>query len=117
MSDPDSAGNAIEQHRPIGYAETEFQTQKDFAVSAAADGRGVDVSGLCPACGGRTTMTFERGSPNGSKGLFGRRSDPPSPTAPAREVTVYCECGHLHADRPAEATDHGCGAFWSVELR
>jgi hypothetical protein len=32
------------------------------------------------------------------------------------EVTVFCECGHVHPDRPPDALDAGCGRFWVVEL-
>ncbi|QXJ22963.1 hypothetical protein AGRA3207_004049 [Actinomadura graeca] len=58
-------------------------------------------------------MTLEKGPPDGVKGVFRhRRAAPPAP----REVTICCDCGHMHADRPEGAFDKGCGAFWLVEL-
>ncbi|POM27618.1 hypothetical protein BTM25_20340 [Actinomadura rubteroloni] len=100
-----------EHHRDLGYTETEFPAQQ---FSVAESERGLTISGTCPACGGRTVTTLGRGSPEGAKGFF-RRGAVRTSAAP-RTVTVYCECGHVHADRPADAIDAGCGAFWDVEL-
>jgi hypothetical protein len=105
----------IDHHRELGYVEAEFQLQTGFTVTETAEARGLEISGICPGCGGRTTMALERGSPQGFKGIF-RRRNVDGPPAPPRTVTIYCECGHMHTDRPAEAIDNGCGAFWSVEL-
>jgi hypothetical protein len=68
------------------------------------------VSGNCPACGGLTTKEFSYGIA-GSKGFRG----PSTPTLPTA-VTLYCECGHVHPDKPASATDDGCGRFWRIDL-
>lgn len=108
----------MDHHRDIPYAETGYQRQPDFNAEPASDGLGFEVTGICPACGGHTSMLFERGSPQGHKGGWFRRAATPSPgpePATVREVTVYCECGHIHENRPAEAIDNGCGAFWQVE--
>jgi hypothetical protein len=48
----------------------------------------------------------------GTKGLFRGPSDPALPTT----ATLYCECGHLHPDKPASAVDDGCGRFWRIGL-
>ncbi|GAA2611668.1 hypothetical protein SMC26_10605 [Actinomadura fulvescens] len=101
----------IDHHREIGYVETEFDVQTAFTVTARPDG--LEISGNCPACGGRTRLTLERGSPEGTKGWF----RPRRAAEPPRTVTVFCVCGHMHADRPEDAADNGCGAFWSVELQ
>lgn len=100
----------IDHHRELHYVETEFDPQTGFTVTASPDG--LEVSGTCPGCGGWTAMTLEHGSPEGTKGLFGDKKA----GTPSRTATIYCECGHVHADRPADAIDKGCGAFWSVEL-
>ena len=50
-----------------------------------------------------------------SHGIPGAKgpSGPPTPTDP---TTMYCECGHLHPDKPATATDDGCGRYWQIDL-
>lgn len=106
MSDTPS----IDHHRDLGYIETEFQLQTTFNLTESPEG--IEISGTCPGCGGTTTMTLERGSPQGFKGLFRTRNVAAQP----RIVTIFCVCGHMHAGRPTEAVDNGCGAFWSVEL-
>jgi hypothetical protein len=106
MSDTPS----IDHHHDLDYVETEFSLQTTF--TAAKSPEGIEVSGTCPGCGGWTTITLERGSPQGFKGLFRTRNVGAQP----RVVTIFCVCGHMHAGRPADAVDNGCGAFWSVEL-
>ncbi|MFG2091900.1 hypothetical protein [Spirillospora sp. NPDC048824] len=101
----------IDNHQDRAYAETSFPMQHGFTVTEAADG--LKVTGVCPACGGRTSMTFDYGPPDGVKGLFRNRAAAPPPP---RAVNVYCDCGHMHADRPEDAFDRGCGAFWKIEM-
>jgi hypothetical protein len=110
MTDP-----GIEHHRPIEYAYSDLRFQAGFTVSAAPDARAIVVSGACPACGGHTSTTWEYGSPQGYKGVFSRRAAPAS-APPAGSRTVYCDCGRTHANRPADAWDNGCGAYWQVAL-
>ena len=98
------------EHRSIPFAETEFAKQEGFSVTKVEDG--IVVSGQCPGCGSRTSMTFLRGTPQGTKGIFQRRKK----LSEAREVAVYCECGYLHAERPPESPDAGCGAYWPVDI-
>lgn len=100
----------IDRHQDCVYTETVFPMQDDFTVTRSSEG--LEVIGACPACGGLTSMTFDYGPPDGVKGLF-RKKDAPSPT---ETVTVYCECGYVHADRPESALDRGCGAFWKVKV-
>lgn len=100
----------IDHHRDIAYVETGFGLQSEFTVSSTSEG--TEVAGTCPACGGRTITRFERGMPGGTKGFFSRRTEATFP----KDATVFCDCGHLHADRPEFAIDNGCGAFWEVEL-
>ncbi|MFH8450183.1 hypothetical protein ACH4CD_13100 [Streptomyces fungicidicus] len=99
-------------HDGVGFAEVEFPVQVGFAVARGENG--LTAAGPCPRCAARTEMTFAFGSPQGTKGLFGRArvTQPPQPT----KVTMYCECGYWHEDRPPESPDTGCGAYWSVDI-
>ncbi|GAA1007907.1 hypothetical protein Aple_044250 [Acrocarpospora pleiomorpha] len=99
-----------EQHRPVPFAETDFAEQPGFTVLELEDG--LTIKGSCPACFGHTSMTFRYGTPQGYKGPF-RKVAVPQRT---RQITVYCVCGHLHADRPTESPENGCGAYWLVNL-
>lgn len=99
----------IDHHRDIAYVEAAFGLRSEFTVTSTPEG--VEVAGACPACGGRTTTRFERNVPRGTKGFFSRRTVATFP----RNHTVFCDCGHTHADRPEFAIDDGCGAFWEVE--
>jgi hypothetical protein len=101
---------AIDQHRPISYAETEARVTVPFAVHRQVDGKRVTLvaSGHCPACGGLTTKEYPYGIP-GTKG-------PAAPPVPGKAATMYCECGHLHPDKPDAAPDNGCGRFWKIDL-
>jgi hypothetical protein len=105
-------GSGIDQHKPIKYAETEERLSVPFTVRREAVGSRVKfvVSGRCPACGGLMTKEFAYGIA-GAKGYRG----PAAPTVPAT-ATLYCECGHVHPDKPASATDDGCGRFWRIDL-
>ena len=49
---------------------------------------------------------------SGPKGPLG----PAGPATVPAKATLYCECGHVHPDRPASATDDGCGRFWRIDL-
>jgi hypothetical protein len=103
---------SIDHHKSIKYAETEARPQVPFAVTRETDGHRVSflVSGNCPACGGLVTKEFSYGIA-GTKGFRG----PATPTVPAT-ATLYCECGHVHPDKPASAIDDGCGRFWRIDL-
>jgi hypothetical protein len=99
-------------HSPEEYAEIGFGLRAGFAVAETDEG--VAVSGECPRCGAATSMTFPPGSPQGTKGMF-RRAPTPAPVR-MRKVTVYCECGYAHPERPPESPESGCGAYWTVDL-
>lgn len=108
-------GGTFDKHKnSLAYVETEANssTNGQFKAVWAPNGRSVIVSGPCPACGGRTATEFSPGIA-GTKGF--RRPEPRSRTLPS-PVTIFCECGHAHADRPADAWDKGCGRFWRVFL-
>lgn len=109
-------GETIDVHNDqLPYVETSAPPQATGVFTAAwrADGRTVTVAGPCPACGGRTATDFAPGI-GGTKGIRETRS------AAALELrsplTLYCECGHAHADRPADAIDKGCGRYWEANL-
>lgn len=105
----------IDHHRDRAYAETAFPAHGEFTVTETP--AGLEVTGNCPACGGLTVMMFDYGPPDGVKGVFRRRDAGHSQRAAGpRTVTIYCECGHVHAERPEGALDRGCGAFWKVEI-
>src|SRR5581483_2878068 len=105
---PDDAH--IEHHKALHYveAETDQPADRQFTVDWSADGRSVTVSGPCPACGGRTATQFSVGI-GGSKG-FRTARDQATRELPS-SVTLFCECGHVHEDRPPDAYDRGCGRF------
>jgi len=108
-------GGTIDKHdNSLAYVETEANSQADgqFKAAWAPSGKTVTVSGPCPACGGRTATEFSPGI-GSSKGF--RRPAPRSQGLPS-PVTIFCECGHAHADRPPGALDKGCGRFWLVFL-
>jgi hypothetical protein len=101
----------IENHRPVTFVEQEFSKQPGFTRVEKYDE--LTVTGICPRCGALTSMTFTKGTPQGSKGLFRRTSAPPDST---KFAVVYCQCGHVHAHRPADSPESGCGAYWPVDL-
>jgi hypothetical protein len=116
-----TSNGTIDHHKPVKYAEAEVMLPPGvvFTVTADIAHRTVTASGICPACGGQTTANFPYGiGGSGSKGWGFRGSRPAVPLPSVRSpATVYCECGHYHADRPDTATDIGCGRFWMVELK
>jgi hypothetical protein len=104
----------IEHHRAVDYRVLAHPLQSTgFTVTPSQDGRRIDVSGICPGCGGHTTMTWHYGTGNGYKGPV-RRAGRTPPPAGAR--TVCCDCGHSHANRPEQVNFLGCGSYWPVEL-
>jgi len=106
----------IEHHKAaLHYVETAADRPADgqFTAAWSEDGRSVTVSGPCPACGGRTATQFSVGI-GGTKGLRGEY--PPATRALPDPVTLLCECGYAHADRPSDAYDRGCGRYWPVHL-
>lgn len=108
-------GGTIDRHKnSLAYVETEANSSADgqFKAVWASNGRTVTVTGPCPACGGRTATEFSAGIA-GAKGFHRSASRSQSLPFP---VTVFCECGHTHADRPTDALDKGCGRFWLVFL-
>jgi hypothetical protein len=109
------SGTSSDHHRAVAYVETEADAQNagQFTARWTPDGRSVQVSGHCPACGGTTSTEFTPGLA-GSKGIRG--ISPPRPPVLTAPVTLYCECGHVHSERPPDALDRGCGRFWPVYL-
>jgi hypothetical protein len=107
------SGPTIDHHKPIHYVEQETAVlpDKPFEIKRRSEGTGLTATGICPACGGRTATTLSYGI-GGSKGFRGL----PHPPLAKSPVTIFCECGHAHADRPADALDKGCGRFWLVDL-
>ena len=105
----------IDKHNnSLAYVEVEVEAVTDgqFTATWAPGGEGATVTGHCPACGGRTATKFSLGI-GGSKGV---RTSGQSARALPAPVTIFCECGHAHADRPPDALDKGCGRFWLVFL-
>lgn len=104
---------AIDHHKPIHYVEQEVAVAPDkpFEVQRRTEGTGLTAAGTCPACGGRTNTILPYGI-GGTKGHLGP-AGPPQVKSP---VTIFCECGHVHSDRPADALDKGCGRFWLIDI-
>ncbi|WP_409463651.1 hypothetical protein [Amycolatopsis sp. GA6-003] len=102
----------IERHRSISYQVKDYELQPGFVSEPLAGGRGITVTGICPGCGGRTTTNWYYGTGNGYKSFLRKKEATPEP---AGGRTVCCDCGHGHADRPADEPFLGCGAHWRVE--
>jgi hypothetical protein len=97
-----------DQHKKIDYAEIETDaTGKLFRVTWAPGGKKATITGPCPECQGLTSTEFNAGIPDTS----GFRGPKKIPTLPS-PVTLLCECGRAHDDRPADAPDRGCGRYW-----
>ncbi|MFJ7218874.1 hypothetical protein [Amycolatopsis sp. NPDC098790] len=103
----------IEHHRAISYQVKDYELQPEFSTQRLVGGHGINVTGICPGCGGRTTTNWYYGTGNGYK-AFRRKKEPV--TEPADGRTVCCDCGHGHADRPADEPFQGCGAHWRVKI-
>jgi hypothetical protein len=99
------------------FRERDLGPVDGFTSSALAEG--VTVTGICPQCGGETTMSFSYGYPRA--GTLERRpvprgeGGPPDQTAET-PTTLYCACGSTHAGRPESSEETGCGAYWTVYL-
>ncbi|TDD50022.1 hypothetical protein E1286_12865 [Nonomuraea terrae] len=103
----------IESHRSIEYQVVDRGPQKEgFTVDKSPTEDGLEVSGVCPACHGRTTTPWSYGIAGG-KGVFRKKRENAQPSGPR---TVACECGYAHPNRPETAWNVGCGAYWTVEL-
>lgn len=101
----------IENHRPVEYQLVDHGLQSSgFTVVLSSDGFRYDIVGTCPGCGARVTRQWKFGPPDSKGRGTGRRKPKPGPR------TLTCDCGSLHADRPPENWDKGCGAFWQVML-
>jgi hypothetical protein len=114
--DKDVIRRGVDQHKErLKFAEVPAPAQTDgkFTAQWANDRRSVTVQGRCPACDGATSTNFPFGIP-GSRGLI--RTLRPRPAILPSPVTIYCECGHAHDDRPPDAIDTGCGRYWAVHL-
>ena len=108
-------GGMIDHHSDnLKYAEAEVvvPADKPFIVERGPGGKGLTVTGPCPACGGRTSTDYS----HGIGGTKGPRDPGPRPLAIRSPVTVLCECGHVHGDRPTDAPDRGCGRYWLVDI-
>lgn len=105
----------LDQHKErLKFAEVAAPAQTDgqFTAQWANDGRSVNVKGHCPACDGLTSTDFPIGI-GGTRSLLRPRPRPAQLPSP---VTIYCDCGHAHDDRPPDAIDTGCGRYWAVHL-
>jgi hypothetical protein len=110
---------SIDKHdNALAYVETEANSPANgqFTAAWATDGRTATVAGPCPACGGFTATEFSHGicGSKGFRGVFRARA--PRPQGLPSPLTLFCECGHAHTDRPPDALDKGCGRFWPVFL-
>ncbi|MEV5572063.1 hypothetical protein AB0L06_18625 [Spirillospora sp. NPDC052269] len=101
----------VEKHRPVEYRLIDHGLRRDgFTVTPTPDGTRYDIVGTCPGCGARVVRQWKFGPP----GTKGRRNERPKPSPGPRTLT--CDCGRVHAERPSENFDKGCGAFWQVML-
>ncbi|GGZ34291.1 hypothetical protein [Streptomyces poonensis] len=105
---PDHASTDFHEH------ETAVRPDDRFDVVRSDDGRWYTVTGLCPTCRATVVFRVAYGVLGPSKRLWGR--DPHRPEPLTGSVTVFCQCGYPHAERPPESPDTGCGAFWDVPV-
>lgn len=104
--------DVIEHHRSTEYRIFDHGLQHDgFTITVT--GERVRFTGVCPGCGGRTSFTWDHGLPGHKSGSAPDRESPDLGDHPR---TLFCECGFTHAERPPDAWDRGCGAFWQVKL-
>lgn len=99
-------------HQPTPFQETEVRPDASTVVRRSADGRWYTVTGDCPTCRAATVFRVAHGVLGPAKG--GRRRTRPAPLA--GPITVVCQCGYPHPERPPESPDSGCGAFWDVPV-
>jgi hypothetical protein len=66
------------------------------------------VRSRCETCDAVTVRRIRKVMPGVHKG-------PEQAPPPPRRLTITCDCGYAHADRPAG--EQGCGRFWLVNLR
>ncbi|GAA4878811.1 hypothetical protein [Actinomycetospora straminea] len=96
-------------HKELEFDEhTEDGYSKAFVDSCTEETpmrRGVLLHGLCPRCHG--PMDF----PVVSQANRGTRSKGKARTA---TVPLLCTCTRDHQGRPGG--EHGCGAYWNIEL-
>ena len=96
----------------VPYLEQDLgEVEVTFIQKNSADGR-VVVDGNCPRCEGYTATEYAWGVPgSGTKGILGGK--PRQQDVLGSEV-LYCECGYLHPNQPANPVFLGCGASWRV---
>jgi hypothetical protein len=91
----------------LQWAEVECGPQ---VFEVKVEGQDLLVRGDCPRCRGQTTWRFRKGQ----MGAVESETDPSLSTG--GRATIVCACGSFHADRPPDANESGCGAFWAVDL-
>lgn len=116
---------ASSHNTSLEYIEVDLGTPDGFETSRSTSS--VTVGGICPRCSGPTQSTFRIASPDRkprSRALLdrfrrGRHENDErgkGDAADPEQATLFCECGAVHAKRPDDATDAGCGAYWIVTL-
>jgi hypothetical protein len=103
-----TSGATGDEHKKVDYAEVETDAVTrgiSFIVKWSDDVEKATITGLCPECRGKTSMEFGTGIP-------GTRFRGPGIPTLRSPVTLYCECGQAHNDRPEGAPDRGCGRYW-----
>jgi hypothetical protein len=103
-----TSGAAGDEHKKVDYAEVQADAVTagiTFSVKWADDAKKATITGRCPECRGMTSMEFPAGVP-------GVRFRGPDISTLPSPVTLLCECGHPHNDRPEGAPDRGCGRYW-----
>lgn len=98
----------------VQYLERDLgEVAAEFTQTSTADGKSVVVKGKCPQCSGDTATEYSWGVPGtGTKGVFTKRAKE-VPDVLRTEV-LFCECGYVHPNQPANPVFLGCGASWRV---
>ncbi|MEV3856589.1 hypothetical protein AB0J38_19960 [Streptomyces sp. NPDC050095] len=100
-------------HDLTPFQERELAVDGAFEVRRSEDGRWYTVTGACPMCRATSVFRVAHGVLGPVKGWRRRRAEPEPLTG---AITVFCQCGFPHPDRPPESPDTGCGAFWDVPV-
>jgi len=94
-------------HLSEEWAEVEYGLQEGFV--STIEGDELVVHGECPRCHAQTAWNFRTGQMDEvSKAI--------ADSVAAQETTILCACGYTHKNRPADANENGCGAYWPIKI-
>jgi hypothetical protein len=104
--------DAVKHDEAMKWAEVEFE-EVPLGFTVKIEGDTLVARGQCPRCHGKTAWSFRRGM----MGSVSADMTAMTALSPADLATIVCACGSVHADRPDDSAESGCGAFWPVNLK